>query len=462
MKVSKTYNLKILFPQIVEEWDYVRNEIDPENVAPKSGLKVWWICKNNHSWLATIKDRHKYNCPYCAGQKATKDNNLLKINPSFLKEWDYSKNQSPENYCPKSNKKVWWKCKNNHSWKATICSRYNRSCPYCSGHFSTKDNNLLKTNPSFLKEWNYDKNQSPENYCPRSNKKVWWICKNNHIWRASIKSRYVAGCPYCSGRLATEENNLTLNVELMKEWSSRNTIDPKNITQGSQRKVWWKCKNGHEWKAFVNNRSRGASCPYCSRKKPNKEYNLQTEKPEIARLWHPKNKQTPQDVLPSSNKKVWWICNCGREYVKRIVDCTVRCSKCSKKISQASTEWLNTLNIVKREVKIKIKKRLFYVDGFENDIIYEFLGSFWHGDPRIYKPKDKNYFNKKEFGKLLYETIERLNVLCKHYKIIYCWESEKRHKEYVYLDKTEKEIMDFAELVYKSNLDILQVLRKET
>ena len=35
------------------------------------------------------------------------------------------------------------------------------------------------------------------------------------------------------------------------------------VSIGSERRVWWKCSEGHEWQAYVHNRSRGTKCPFC-------------------------------------------------------------------------------------------------------------------------------------------------------------------------------------------------------
>ena len=38
-------------------------------------------------------------------------------------------------------------------------------------------------------------------------------------------------------------------------------------TYGNTKKVWWKCKNNHEWQSSPNNRMRGSGCPVCKNKK---------------------------------------------------------------------------------------------------------------------------------------------------------------------------------------------------
>ena len=45
----------------------------------------------------------KYVCPH---------NNLAVKFPELKKEWDYDKNQEgPEEFFPRSNRKIWWRCK---------------------------------------------------------------------------------------------------------------------------------------------------------------------------------------------------------------------------------------------------------------------------------------------------------------------------------------------------------------
>ena len=55
-------------------------------------------------------------------------NDLKTVNPALAAEFDVSKNNGsvPEEYFPKSGKKVWWLCsKCGHSWAAQIIKRTN-------------------------------------------------------------------------------------------------------------------------------------------------------------------------------------------------------------------------------------------------------------------------------------------------------------------------------------------------
>ena len=80
-----------------------------------------------------------------------------------------------------------------------------------------------------------------------------------------------------------------------------------------------------------------------------------------------------------------------------------------------------------RQVGVKISDRFFKLDAYEPEInlIYEFYGDYWHGNPKVYKPGDMNMANKKTFGELYSKTMERENYLKSlGYKIISIWESD--------------------------------------
>ena len=78
------------------------------------------------------------------------------------------------------------------------------------------------------------------------------------------------------------------NKELMKEWNQEKNIlyNPADLTSGSSKKVWWKCKNGHEWEAVIHTRVKGVGCPYCMSKKAIQGVNdFATLYPEMLKEW---------------------------------------------------------------------------------------------------------------------------------------------------------------------------------
>lgn len=112
-----------------------------------------------------------------------------------------------------------------------------------------------------------------------------------------------------------------LPVELVLEWHvERNGSPvPDDITRGSNRRVWWRCRvdPSHEWRTSINNRGTGGrGCPFCKRKSVHPTNCLALTHPEAAERWHPtKNGSlTPRDVLAGSAKLAWWCCPRGSDH----------------------------------------------------------------------------------------------------------------------------------------------------
>ena len=109
--------------------------------------------------------------------------------------------------------------------------------------------------------------------------------------------------------------------ELAKQWhpTKNGDLSPEKVTRGSDKKVWWKCRNGsdHEWEASVSSRVRGRGCKVCSGWKVVESNCLATLKPELASEWNfEKNSSlTPSDVTPQKNLKVWWTCKVDSSHV---------------------------------------------------------------------------------------------------------------------------------------------------
>ncbi len=56
-------------------------------------------------------------------------------------------------------------------------------------------------------------------------------------------------------------------------WEKNNELglDPKTLTLGSGKKVWWKCDKGYEWQATIASRNSGNGCPICYNEKRKKK-----------------------------------------------------------------------------------------------------------------------------------------------------------------------------------------------
>ena len=354
-QVLTGYNdLDTLNKKLSLEWNYEKNgDLKPTHVTCGSGKKVWWKCNNGHEWQATIASRNRGNgCPICSGKQVLPSySDLATSRPDLVKEWNYEKNGDlkPTDVTCGSSKKVWWKCKNGHEWQAKVRDRDNGTgCPICSGREVLSGYNDLATlRPDLVKEWNYEKNGDllPSQVTCNSNKKVWWKCNKGHEWQATVGNRNNGnGCPICtSKKVLSGYNDLaTLRPDLVKEWDYEKNGDllPSQVTCNSNKKVWWKCKEGHKWQAQIMKRNYGRGCPVCAGQQVLAGYNdLASKRPDLAKEW---NYEKNGDLLPSqvmcgSDKKVWWKCSiCGYEWLARIANRTKGrgCPACAKKVKK--------------------------------------------------------------------------------------------------------------------------------
>jgi len=109
--------------------------------------------------------------------------------------------------------------------------------------------------------------------------------------------------------------------DIAKQWAYdlNAPLLPEHFRRQANKRVWWRCENGHVWKVSINNRTQhGTGCPACPRPvfKVTDERNLAVLNPGLAVEWHTeKNGEFhPEDVRPKSNRKVWWQCSKGHEW----------------------------------------------------------------------------------------------------------------------------------------------------
>lgn len=488
-------DIATLYPDICKEWHPTKNgNLTPSQFTSGSHKRIWWLCSDGHEWESIISNRIRLgrSCPFCAGQRAIQGiNDLETTSPELAKEWHPTKNgdTSPSDVMAGSHSKVWWMCDKGHEWKAQIKSRGTGvGCPYCSNKLVLDGfNDLASVRPEIAKWWHPTKNGSllPSQVTYGSGKKVWWTCKNNHEYLASVDSRYnVAGCPVCAKRRRTsfpeqafffyikqafpdainsyreifphsmeldifipylnvgieydgkayhgkeqlfrdnkkynicKDNGIILirvmeaapgkafvlydrkielpdnkpeslnwgisylccklgkvvdvdvkrdrfeilsqfesiDVSLASErpdlteewnWELNEGLSPYQIHAGSNQRVWWRCKTcSHEWMATVSERNGrdNTGCPVCAMKRGanNRVKNILAKKgslednlPELLKRWnYDKNDILPSGITIGSGKKVWWKCPvCNYEWESTIghVKRTDGCPMCNRK-----------------------------------------------------------------------------------------------------------------------------------
>lgn len=282
-KVTKDFNLAVLYPHLAEEWHPTKNfPLTPYQVAPFTLKRVWWKCSFGHEWKALIPQRADGSaCPFCLGMRPSKDYNLQTVHPDWAKQWHPTKNGKlkPTDVTPGSEKRVWWICENNHTWNSPVYNRKNHGCPECAKQRNKEQKGIVSmvdAAPHLIEQWHPTKNQGllPQEFTYGSRRKVWWMCAEGHEWESEIKHRVKGtGCPFCSGHRPSKENNLlAVNPSLAAEWhpTLNGDFTPNQVTPNSERFAWWLCPNGHEYDAQVGERNSGTKCPVCLGRRKNK------------------------------------------------------------------------------------------------------------------------------------------------------------------------------------------------
>jgi Hypothetical methyltransferase/Probable Zinc-ribbon domain/Type III restriction enzyme, res subunit len=358
--------LSVTHPQLAAEWHPTNNgDLSPSDLMQGSGKAVFWRCRinPNHEWKAKVYSRAQGNgCPYCAGRIGSHETSLRALHPDLADQWHPTKNGalSPDQVVPGSARKVWWRCPQDptHEWKAKVLSRVRSGsdCPLCGS--------LQGQHPQLAAQWHPTKNgdRRPEDVAPGSNRKVWWRCPDDpsHEWQAVIAGRVKGnGCPMCSGRIATPETCLRAqHPELAAEWhpDHNGTLTPDDVTPGSGKRIWWRCRRhpSHEWEAVIGSRVNGFGCPICAGRLATPATSLRAIHPELATEWHPTNNGalTPDDVVPGSEKNVWWRCriDSSHEWQAKVLSRTQNGSGCTKCKSlrvlhpELAAEWHPTKN----------------------------------------------------------------------------------------------------------------------
>lgn len=275
-------DFETLYPHLAAQWHPEKNgQLRPADVKPGSQRMVWWRCEEGHEWVSLVKSRTQgYGCPICHKRKVEPHVNDFTVSyPELAEEWHPEKNGThrPEDFVSGTKQKVWWRCDKGHEWQASILSRtsHQTGCPVCSGKaVAAGENDLATLYPNIAAQWHPEKNAplSPRDVTAYSNRRAWWICEEGHEWQAIIATRSGnnCDCPVCANRkvLVGFNDLATVQPKIAAQWAEdmNGMLTPEMVTAGSRKRVWWRCSEGHVWKAVIYSRAgkQKTDCPVCA------------------------------------------------------------------------------------------------------------------------------------------------------------------------------------------------------
>ena len=291
-------------------------------------------------------------------------------------------------------------------------------CPYCGSEYDItlgnfdRGNNCTSCCNSYensfayyiqqeLKEplnkyWDWEGNNqlgiNPYCVSTQSNKKVYIKCDKTDYHESYLvsPSKFYNNtrCPYCcnhNGQKIHSKDSFAqwlVNTygedAIEKYWSSKNTINPFNISPQSKKKVWMLCqeKDYHEsYLVSPNNFHKGRRCPCCVNRKIHPKDSFGTLYPEKAKYWSKNNKKSPFEVAPYSDIKYKFICeNCGDEFERSLTnlnraDTGVFCRECNSSQLEIKTKDI----LVKYNVRYNIQVEYNGLIGLGNgNLSYDF------------------------------------------------------------------------------------------
>jgi hypothetical protein len=214
MPRGKRKNLKFItetHPNLVKEWDWLRNQVNPSEVSYGSHAKINWICSEGHSWLVSVNSRtsHDSGCPFCHGLKASPKNRLDLEFPQILSIFDYQKSGvNPNEVSISSHKKIYIFCQKCNQSFATSPNKLQYGsihCQACNGTTShSKNRSTIQKYLEYCSDKIFYKNKKG-----LETSKYWISAEitslrlkgsKNHKWdltKDQVANLIFANCHYC-------------------------------------------------------------------------------------------------------------------------------------------------------------------------------------------------------------------------------------------------------------------------
>ena len=195
---------------------------------------------------------------------------------------------------------------------------------------------LVAENSKLIAIWDYKLNGTiPEKLTVSSKETFNWLCEKKHSFLSTVVGRYNAkqSCIVCANKMIIAGVNDvgTLFPDLLKLWSTKNTVLISRVNPKSSKKYWFIFPCGHEFFTEVRKIVDGPrQCSYCTGQEVLKGFNdLGTVNPLLASEFDVEaNKITASEIHNGARKKVWWICKQGHKWKTSVHQRKISQSEC--------------------------------------------------------------------------------------------------------------------------------------
>ena len=323
---------------ILDEWDYDKNNISPNEVAPFAHRTIWFVCKQGHSYRSIISNKTGLHtgCPICMRKGTSFQEQaclyyLEKYYPNVVNAYHdgWLGKLELDMYLPDIKTAVeydgvtWHKNDEKDGIKNKLCKENNITL------IRMRENGLpiMPDCTNIIIE-----NRSSQALNGAIKTLLIMLTKHDDVFDVDV-DRDTSHIIERYDFKRKENSFVRLHPDLINEWDydKNGKVNPEYVSYGSIRKYWWICSEcGNSFLMAPNNRTnQSQGCPKCSKPKRAKtriehklieEGSLATKMPEILQEWdYDKNAMSPESYLVGSEAIVWWICpRCGGCWRARI------------------------------------------------------------------------------------------------------------------------------------------------
>ena len=274
-KVLVGYNdLATVMPSLAREWHPTKNKnLTPQDVVAGSNKKVWWQCERGHEWETSVSHRtNGRRCPKCFGESKTSFPEqaiffyFLQVTAAYNRYMIDSKTEI-DIYLPEYKVGIEYDGAYFHKGEqAELREKRKQEKLDQLGITLIRVRELEgKTSEYTI----YSKPGANDTELTQTIKNLFdLVTRLLHISfdvdiditrdRNKIYEQYIQ---------SEKENSLAIaNPDLAQEWhpTKNGELLPEYVSAYSNKKVWWQCKEGHEWQASVNTRNKGHGCKICN------------------------------------------------------------------------------------------------------------------------------------------------------------------------------------------------------
>jgi hypothetical protein len=343
--VGADNNLAVVKPKLAAGWHPSLNgPLTPSQVTPGSHVKVWWRCHFGHEWKASVANRAATGCPHCSPQTSRLEVRIFTELEALFGKVEWRKKVAGvevDVYLP--SEKVGIEI-DGHYWHAgksmTDAAKNDRVARAGVTLVRVREAPLPMLGSLDL---HFEPREAHQAILTRLLSSLGRAPGLTEDQKASARSYALAGRLIADDRYkallaqlpgpGVGESLAERNPAVAAEWNTEKNgaLSPHQVSIGSSLKVWWRCRDGHEWQAAVSGRTgaKASSCPYCTGRRASSTRNLATCYPELVREWNAE-RNAPSDPLtvpPHSGKKYWWRCARQHEW-QATVDARARGTGC--------------------------------------------------------------------------------------------------------------------------------------